>query len=108
MVHEGPGISPHRWYVFIHFKKYPDPGQVAQLAGVIGFLFICFLKILLVLEQEREGEREVEKHQCVVASCAPPTGDLASNPGMSPDWKSNQQPFDSLAGAQSTEPPEPS
>ena len=23
----------------------------------------------------------------------PPTGDLASNPGMLPDWESNQQPF---------------
>ena len=32
----------------------------------------------------REGEREGEKHQCVVASRMPPTGDLACNPGMSP------------------------
>ena len=32
----------------------------------------------------REGEREGEKHQCVVASCAPPTGDMARNPGMCP------------------------
>ena len=28
------------------------------------------------------GEREGEKHQCVVASCVPPTGDLAYNPDM--------------------------
>ena len=32
----------------------------------------------------REGEREGEKHQCVDASHAPPTGDLACNPGMCP------------------------
>ena len=44
------------------------------------------------------------KHQCVVASHAPPTGDLAHSPGMCPDWESNQQPFDSQAGSQSTEP----
>ena len=38
----------------------------------------------------REGEREGEKHQYVVVSRAPPTGDLARNPGMYPDWESNQ------------------
>ena len=43
---------------------------------------IVFLKILftyLFLERRREGEREREgeKHQCVVASCVSPTGDLA-------------------------------
>ena len=42
------------------------------------------------LEEGREGERQGEKHQCVVASCTPPTGNLACNPGMCPDWASNQ------------------
>ena len=37
-----------------------------------------------------EGEREGEKHQCVVASFAPPTGDLACNSGMCLDWELNQ------------------
>ena len=41
-----------------------------------------------------------EKHQCVVASHMPPTGDLARNPGMCPDWESYWLPFDSQAGAQ--------
>ena len=51
------------------------------------FLTNIFLKdfIYLLLERGREGEREGEKHQCVVASCAPPTGDLAHDPGMCPD-----------------------
>ena len=40
----------------------------------------------LFLEREREEEREGEKHQCVVATHIPPTGDLAHNPGMCPDW----------------------
>ena len=44
---------------------------------------------------------------CVVASCAPPTGDLVCNLGMWPDWKSNQQPFGSQAGTQSTEQHQP-
>ena len=33
-------------------------------------------------ERGKEGEREGEEHQCVVASHAPPTGDLAHNPGI--------------------------
>ena len=59
-------------------------------------------KILLIyfLEKGREGEREGEKRQCVVVSSAPPTGDLARNPGMCPDWESNRRPFDSQAGTQ--------
>ena len=53
------------------------------------------------------GEREREKHPCVVASRVPPSGDLAHNPGMCPDWESNQRPFDSQADAQFTEPQQP-
>ena len=50
-----------------------------------------FFKILFIysLERGREGEREGEKYQCVVASCAPLIGDLACNPGMCPDWGFN-------------------
>ena len=58
-------------------------------------------------ERGREGEREVEKHQYMVASHAPQTGDLAHNPGMCPDWESNQQLFDSQASTRSTEPHQP-
>ena len=55
-----------------------------------------------------EREREGEKHQCVVASCAPPhTEDMASNPGMCSDLESNQWPFGSQASTQSTEPHQP-
>ena len=55
----------------------------------------------------RKGEREGEKHQCVVDSNMPPTGDLDHNPGMCPDWDSHQQPFGLQAGAQSTGPHQP-
>ena len=37
----------------------------------------------------------------------PPTGGLASNPGMCRHWESNQQPFGAQAGAQSAEPHQP-
>ena len=36
-----------------------------------------------------------------------PSGDLAHNPGMCPDWESNRPPFDSQASTQSTEPHQP-
>ena len=53
------------------------------------------------------GERNREKHQCVVAFNVPPTGDLAHNPGMCPAWESKWPLFGSQAGAQSTEPHQP-
>ena len=48
-----------------------------------------------------------EKHQRMVASCTPPTGDLACKPGMCPERDSNQQPFSLQASTQSTEPHQP-
>ena len=54
-----------------------------------------------------KGERQGEKHPCVVSSCISSTGDLAHNPDMCPDWESNRRPFGSQAGAQSTEPHQP-
>ena len=59
--------------------------------------------IYLFLERGREGKREGEKHQCVVASHVPPTEDLACNSGMGPDWESNQQLVGSQACTQATE-----
>ena len=71
--------------------------------------FFLFLKKILFIfrERGREGVGEGDTHQCVVASHTPPTGDLAHNPGMSPDWESNQQPFGWQVGTQFTEPHQP-
>ena len=75
---------------------FPFPFVLKSCHNFIFYLFIF-----------REREREGEKHPCVVASHAPPTGDLAHNPGLCPDWESNRQPFGSQAGTQSTEPQQP-
>ena len=58
-------------------------------------------------QKVREGEKEGEKHHCVVASRAPPTGDLAHNPGMCPAWELNQRSFGLQTNDQSTEPHQP-
>ena len=47
------------------------------------------------------------KNPRVVASHTPPAGDLAGNPGMCPDWESNQRRFDLQDSTQSTEPHQP-
>ena len=77
----------------------------------MGLSFHLFFKkrfyLFLFREKGREGEREGEKRQYVVASHARHTGDLAYNSGMCPDWEWNQWPFGLQAGAQSTEPHQP-
>ena len=42
-----------------------------------------------------------------VASCTPPTGDPARNPGMCPEWESNLRFSGLQTGAQSTQPHQP-
>ena len=49
--------------------------------------------IYLFLERGREGEREGEKHQCVVATHTPFTGDLAHNPGWALTGIRNSDPL---------------
>ena len=70
------------------------------------FHMCLFLKYFIYFFREQEG-RERERHQCVVAPHMPPTGDLACNPGVCPNWELNRQPFASQLGAQSTEPHQP-
>ena len=65
-----------------------------------GLFYLKYIYIYLFLERGEGREKEGEK-QCVVASCLPPTGDLAHNPGMCPDWESNWQLFGLQASTQS-------
>ena len=73
------------------FNEYSQAYPATVLVLIILTVSTNFLKFLFIFrERGREGEREGKKHQCVVASRVPPTGDQACNPGMCPDWESNQ------------------
>ena len=103
------------------FSSCPRVIHTSSLASIFPILFLtsprlfcachlCFFFLFLTFilrERGREGEREGEKQQCMIASRSPHTGDLAHNLGMCPDWESNRRPFASQSGAQSTEPHQP-
>ena len=71
---------------------------MSTLSGKSILLFFLRFYLFIFRESGREGEKEEEKHQCVVASCVPPTGHLGRNSAMCSDWESNQQTFGSQAG----------
>ena len=75
----------------------------SAVSEILNFLRIfLFLKSISFsyFQRERKGERETS------ISCLS-RGPKARNPGMCPDWESNQQPFGLQASAQSTEPHQP-
>ena len=71
-----PGTSDFPWTVPSLPRAFRNP--IHQDLAILVGCFFFFFKILLIF---RERVREGEKHQCVVASPVPPTGDLAHNPG---------------------------
>ena len=74
-----------------------------ELAPVVDSTCL-FKKIVFIYFREGKCGREGEKHRCAVASHVPLIEGLACDPGTCPDWESNQRPFSSQAGTQSTEP----
>ena len=66
-----------------------------------------FLFNLFIFREKGERKRGREMLMWVGASHAPPKGDLAHNPGMYPDWESNQRPVGCQASDQSTKPHKP-
>ena len=67
-----------------------------------------FKKDFTYLFLERgEGRKRGRETSICVASRVPRTRDLAHNPGICPDWESNQWLFGSQADTQSTKPHQP-
>ena len=80
-----------------------------KFSGLKQLLFLILKKIYLFIfrERGREGEREGEKHQHVIAFHVLLDGDLTCNPGICTDWELNQWLFGLQASTQSTEPHQP-
>ena len=83
------------WWQFYTIMQVVCATNNLLLPIVEWFYFFLRFYLFIFRERGREREREGEKHQCVVASHVAPTGDLACNTGMCPDWESNQRPFGS-------------
>ena len=66
--------------------------------------FKDFIHLFLGRGEERKRGRETSMCGCL--SCAP-YWEPGPQPGMCPNWESNQRPFGSQAGTQSTEPHQP-
>ena len=78
-----PTVFPMLWLTF--------PWLVCDNQFV--FLFLLRFYLFILRETGMEGEKQRGKHQCVVASHTPATGDLDHNPVMCPDWESNCDPL---------------
>ena len=97
--------SSHLRGTFVFTPSVSSNGkQLCHKLHRVETYFVKRFYLFIFRKRGREGEREGEKHQCVVASRTSPTGDLARNPGLGPDWESNWRPFGLQAGTRSTEP----
>ena len=84
--------NSHKTFIEFLKRNILDQKGMAEIFKVMksyftqqGYNFLKrFLKFIFI-ERGRKGEN----HQCVVASHVLPTGDLAHNPDMCPDWESN-------------------
>ena len=68
---------------------------------------IFFKRDFIFTERGSEREREERNISVWLPLTCPLLGDLACNPGMCPDWESNQRPFGLQSSTQFTEPHQP-
>ena len=64
--------------------------HIFLLLVIFSMIFLKKIFYFIFRQRGMEGEREGEKHQCVVAYCVPPTRDLTHNPGTCLDWELNK------------------
>ena len=75
----GPGDSSSRlsysyFFSLLYFLRVENANLSSSLSS---FFFLFRFYLFIFRERGWEGDREGEKHQCVVASDVPPTGDLS-------------------------------
>ena len=84
-----------------NFNHLSDSLYFIYFLKALSFLFLKILFIYFQAEGKVGRKRGRERSMCGCFLL------LACNPGMCPDWESNQQPFASQASTQSTEPHQP-
>ena len=87
-----PALPGSHFFLRFHLFRFRERGREGEREGERG--------------EGREKERERSISVRLPIAC-PQLRGLARNPGMCPDWESNQRPFGSQAGNQSTEPHQP-
>ena len=75
------------------YNSFLSNSLSCKIKVVITFLNV-FMYLFLEREEGREEYRERNINMWLPLTC-PPSGDLACNPGMCPDWELNWQPFGS-------------
>ena len=86
-------------------KKWKNVGCGGDSIIAFGF---GFLKDFIYLFSDRgEGRKRERNINMWLLLAHPQLGDLAHSLGMCPHWESNQWPFGSQAGTQSTKPHQP-
>ena len=99
--------SPNEWggnslCASIFWKRLERTSIIFFLKCLVEFF--SFRYYLFIFREGKGGRKRGRECQCVVASPVSPTGDLAHNPGMCPDWELNRWPFGLQASTQSTDP----
>ena len=83
----------------------PKVHETKEKIDMLDYINMEIFKNMFFIYFQREGKGwgKRERHINVwLPLIHPPTGDLAPNPGMCPDWESNQRPFGVQAGTQAT------
>ena len=86
-------FKPKHFDSKIHAVNYPLHCKVFGTVNNYYYYYYYFFKKILFIFREGKGGWKRGKHQCVVASWVPPTGDLARNPGMCPTGNQTRDPL---------------
>ena len=97
----GPSLCPP-WR-----SVYSIPLPIFLIVFLSDLSFAIYLLFIYFFREGKGGRKRRRETSMCGCLLRPPTGDLAHNAGMCPDWESNQRPFGSEAGSQSTEPHQP-
>ena len=91
-----PTLSSCPWVIYISSLASTFPILFLTTPWLLSLFFLLRFYLFYFLERGDGREKERQRNINVWLPLTwPPTGDLACNPGMCPDWESNWWPFGS-------------